>query len=220
MVPDRKVLPVRHQRLLLAPEHDAHVGRMVYRRVKIGVVANVCGEVHRSLPLGYQGPSSELSVALECSVILAENLLQRAAGLQPVGPAKGHERVQRRLGEHLLPALHERAGEQVADGLQVQDLVANRHADPGSHITGRGEHAVRQVLDREVAAGVVLDEALHGGAGVVRLRSDGVLEEEVEYGDGDSREGRGRADRVGGLRGAAPAVGVRLLAATRTDGGV
>ena len=39
MVADRYVLPVGHQGVLLAAEHDAHVGGVVQGRVEVRVVA-------------------------------------------------------------------------------------------------------------------------------------------------------------------------------------
>lgn len=50
-----RYLPVGHKSVLLAPEHDAHVGGVVDRRIEVGVVADVGRDVHRCFVLLDEG---------------------------------------------------------------------------------------------------------------------------------------------------------------------
>lgn len=47
----KKNIPVRHERVFLAPKHDADVGGVVNGRVEVRVVANVSWQVHLGLAL-------------------------------------------------------------------------------------------------------------------------------------------------------------------------
>ena len=50
--------PVWHECVLLAPEHGAHVGGVVERRVEVGVVADVGRQVHAGRRLRHQRPAT------------------------------------------------------------------------------------------------------------------------------------------------------------------
>ena len=55
MIAHREVFPVRHESILLAPEHGAHVGGMVQGGVEVSVISNRCWEMHLDTVLWHQG---------------------------------------------------------------------------------------------------------------------------------------------------------------------
>ena len=155
MIADGQVEPVGHELVTLAPEHLADVGRVLARRVEVGVIANLRRQVH--LHLGARHEAARLPVwALaerRISCVPPEQARQpRAHGL-PVGTRPRHEVVERVASEHVR-GVEGHFVEQALCGrlAQVQDAVTDRNARTWVEAAGRvREDSKRQVLDGEVA---------------------------------------------------------------------
>ncbi len=163
MVRHGQVEPVRHQRVVLAAEHHTDVGRVLPRRVEVGVVADVRRQLELDLGLGVQRAGTERLVVAKRRHVLAQELEDAGTRRAPRRAPERHERVERRRAEG-----RARVEGQVCEqpGLrkhgQVEREIADGDTDP-RHGGVRGtEHAVGQVLNREVGAGIDRHERTHG----------------------------------------------------------
>ena len=102
MIADGQVEPVGHELVALASEHLAHVGRVLARRVEVGVVANLRGQVHLGLRARHEAarlPVWALAQGRVSRVPPEQARQPRTHGL-PVGARPRHEVVERVATEH------------------------------------------------------------------------------------------------------------------------
>ena len=152
MVGNRQPLEVVGQGIV-RPRQPADVARVVNGGVEVGVVGNPAGQAHFRGRLrqqaGLQRRRRQAVGAQQVEQRVAQRAPGRAAQRKEVvqhAAAAGARRVQ---GQAL-----QRGG--LTQRRQVQDLVANRHAAAkGFAAAGAAEYAERQVLDREIGAGLV-----------------------------------------------------------------
>ena len=129
VVGDRKVPPVRHQRVAVRAQDAPDVRRMVDRRVEVDEVDDLDGHQHvdvveREQQVGSLGSREELG----------DTVAQRPAA------TAGHQGVERRSGRQV---------EVEASGHEIDDVVADAGADTGLLVSWP-EDAEGKVLDREV----------------------------------------------------------------------
>ncbi len=142
VVADRHIFVVGQQRAF-GPELATDIGRVVDADVEVGVVADQAGHVHPHLALADQARLDIVAVAL-----VAEQLGKAQPKVAMGVPAARQPAVQDGLGEIAAPALVE----QVGDGRQIEDVVADGDAGPAAAL-GFGEDPERQVLHRKIASG-------------------------------------------------------------------
>ena len=164
MVADWQVLPVGHQSVLLPPEHGAHVGGVVQRRVEVRVVPDGGGQVHPHPRLRHEGARPERGVVPQHRVVARQQCADRGARLGPVLRAQPHESVERVAAERGLVGGHERAGEEMRHGGQVQHLLPDGDPDPGAGLLLGAEHSIGEVLEGEGGVARNVDPSVvHGG---------------------------------------------------------
>ena len=112
-------------RHLIIPEHDAHVGGVLSRRVEVGVVADVGWQVHLARGSGDQGLAHRVHVARGGR----EEVLEARSCLRPRWRAEGHEGVEGGRGEGCVVAGHHWPVEKVDHLAHVKDVVADGDAD-------------------------------------------------------------------------------------------
>src|SRR5690606_31861380 len=129
VVADGEVLPVRDQRRRSGPEQLAVVGGVVYGCVEVDVSADLHEQVQQYLVHRMHARVGHVT---------GDELGDPLTHLHPSPVALGHERVQRRLGEHVVA---ERHGE-------VDDGVPHTHSHAGGGARC-GEDTVVQVVHPE-----------------------------------------------------------------------
>src|SRR5580700_9079755 len=144
VIGDRHVFVIRHQRIVRT-EHAAGIAGVKNRGEKIGEVA----ERHRQpdLRLRHRG---EMLADVFIAVLGAQGARQAEPQSRPSLRPERHDEIEerRRAGARRVGG---KAFERGAGRRDIENLVADRDADPRRHCRGRAENAERQVLDREFA---------------------------------------------------------------------
>ena len=203
MVADRHPLVVRQQRVVGA-QHLPDVRGVEDRGVEVAVVADLRRQEHLDVGLAQQhlrrvGARGD-EAALGAQQV-AEPVPQR-----PAHPwLEGHEGVEARPAAAVLDVGRHPAQEPpLGAGGEIEDLVADRAADPRRPRAAATEDAERQVLDGEVGGGVVrrLDPAAqrrvvravglryHGSTPRERRSATGSAKEHEPKDDAKSRRDR------------------------------
>ncbi|MCY1364451.1 hypothetical protein D3C81_1645350 [compost metagenome] len=162
VIADGDFQPVRQQRVVRVAEHAADIGGVFLRRIEVGVAGDVDRQVQRRGGHRHQRLVAQRGVVAQRCVFAGQQRGQALAGLGPGRLAQRDEAVQGRAGEGALCCGGQQAG--VIERGQVGDLVADGNAD-ARRLAFDGEHAVGQVLQREVGLAVVgaVDPAGLGG---------------------------------------------------------
>ena len=69
MVANREILPIRHQCILLSPEHGAYICGMVQGGVEISVISNRGREMHLDLVLRHQSSVPEIIIISDSWIV-------------------------------------------------------------------------------------------------------------------------------------------------------
>ena len=193
MIGDRNVFIVRQQRIVGA-EHPPGIGGVEDRGEEIGEIA----DLHRQREFRRRDRGQMVGdTLLRVNIGAAQELRQSGPQRRPGGRTERDEIVEMRdpAGGGSVPG---RAVEQVGSRSDIEDLVPDGHPDMRSAGGAAApERRIREVLDREIAAGHIGggDEAFQRGiVGVIGGHGRGLV---------------GRGELLGG----APGV-VRMSAAT------
>ena len=162
VIADRHVQPVRLQRIVLAAEHDADIGGMLLRRIEIGIAGDRDRQMQCYVCHRHQRALAQELVVAQLRMIVAKQFADARPGARPDLRPQRHEGVDRGLREHV------EGGRQIDHPLgfqhrKIEHVIADRDPDPRGGRGGRREHAVRQVLDREVGGGIDWDEGAKRG---------------------------------------------------------
>ena len=109
----------------------------------------------------HQRALAQFLVIAQLGVILPQKLADPRARVRPDFWSQRHERIELRRCEHrrfddVEPAI-------LRELPEIQHVIADRDADPRGEAILGGEHAVREILDREVGRGVDGDEGAQFG---------------------------------------------------------
>ena len=152
VIADGDFQPVRQQRVGRIAEHAAHVGRVLSRRIEVGVAGHLHRQMQRDLCERHKCLSPQRGVFTQGGIAVhGEQRRQARARGAPRRAAQCHERIDGGLREDRratgLGDLEHAGG---FERRQVQYLIANGHANTRRRLRRGAEHAVRQVLQGEV----------------------------------------------------------------------
>ncbi len=144
MIADRHMLVVGQQGIV-GPQQLADIGGMMDADIEVGVVADHHRQMQGAVSRRVQHRRDVVFVAR-----VTEQGRQALAQGDPLARRQPQQRVQGRLRRRL-----DHGGGQVApDAGQVEDLLADGHADPSLDLTRSREHPQRQVLDGKIIVAV------------------------------------------------------------------
>ena len=161
VVADRHMQPVRLQRIVLAAEHDADIGGVLLRRIEIGVAGDRDRQMQFDVRHRHQRALAQFVIVAQFRMIVAQQFADPRPRLRPDFRSQRHERVERRRGEHAELADIEPAV--LLELPEIEHVIADRDADARGEAVPGGEHAVGQILDREIGGGIDGDEGAEGG---------------------------------------------------------
>jgi hypothetical protein len=152
--------PVRLQRIVLAAEHDADIGGVLFRRIEIGVACDRKRQVQPDICHGHQRLLPQFLIVAQFGMIGTQQFADPHTGLGPDLRPQRHEGIQRRLREHaglddIYPAFLRQRPE-------IEHITADRNADARRKPLGR-EHAIGEILDRKIRCGLDRDEGAELG---------------------------------------------------------
>ena len=161
VIADRHVQPVRLQRIVLAAEHDADIGGVLLRRIEIGVACDRDRQMQFDVRHRHQRALAQFVVVAQLRMVVAQQLADPRPGARPDFWPQRHERIERRRREHAERADIEPASPARAPRDRARSRRSRRRrAGPGR--PGR-EHAIGEILDREIGGGIDVDEGAEGG---------------------------------------------------------
>lgn len=168
VVANREVGVVGLEGVLGATEEDTNLEGVVVAGVEISVVANLHGEVHLDLVGRDQSLLLQGNVIAEDGAVggvVGEDALKLRANATVDGAAKLSKLVQGRLAKE--SGIGVDVGKRLrgcvkGKSLKINNVVADSNTSAGI-ARFSGEDAKRQVVNREVAAGVGGDPRLNGG---------------------------------------------------------
>ena len=159
VIGDRHVFVVRQQRIVGA-EGAAGIGGVKDRRIEIGEVADRDRQQH--FGLRHRASNAGVRLLSPRSALRARDKESRSAD-QACGPSAIS--ALRFGAAQAFAAVAASPLERRRCRRDVEDLIADRHADSRTCVRRRPKHAERQVLNRKIAVGRVcrLDKASPGG---------------------------------------------------------
>jgi hypothetical protein len=130
---------------------------MLLRRVEIGVAGNPYRQMQGGVDLPHQRAFAQGGVVAQRSGLAGEQAAQLDPHAAPRVAAKGNEIIERVARENVLACRSARHIQQTGrlKRCKVDDPVADRHTRTRRSLTSVAENPERQILDREVARGVV-----------------------------------------------------------------
>ena len=153
VISNRQMQPVGHQGIFLAAKHDAYIGGMLARGIKVRVIANLHRQQHLHIALSGERTRAKLGIVSKCRFIGAEQLREALRHLVPRLATRRHEPIQRRCGK---PTAREQS--MFLKHVQIEDLISNRNADRCRISARPHENTVRQILNRKMRVRRYVDE--------------------------------------------------------------
>src|ERR1017187_1956042 len=164
VISDRQPFPIWHERVLRAAQHRADIVRVVIRRIKIRVIADVRRQLHRNIFLCVKDAGAQRGVVAQNRCVRGQKILQDLTRSPPGGTAEREKRVERIFREDL-PIFKLRQAEMplFLEDRKIDNVITDRDANPGSardDIT-RFENSEWQILNWKMRIGRDVDEGFH-----------------------------------------------------------
>mmetsp|Transcript_43339 Transcript_43339/g.71609 ORF Transcript_43339/g.71609 Transcript_43339/m.71609 type:complete len:211 (+) Transcript_43339:789-1421(+) len=147
MISHRQMQPVWLQRIIFAAKHDSDIGRMIARRIKIGIIADATWQQHGHCIVLVQ---MWLQQWLRSGCIARrQQILYDVSRHRPCAAVVRHERVESFVFETLTALRQQCKQSQRCHLVQVQYIVTDAHSDALRAIRFL-KHTKRNVLNRKV----------------------------------------------------------------------
>jgi hypothetical protein len=139
--------PVRLQRIVLAAEHHADIGGVLLGGVEVGVAGDREGQMQLDVLHRHQRDLAQLVIVAQLGMIMPQQFADPRTRAHPDLRPERHKGIERAGRKHrwfadIQPAVLRKLP-------QIEHVIADRNAEARRQAIGR-EHAIRQVLDREV----------------------------------------------------------------------